>query len=75
MVGDVTCQSLYQRTWGTERENPPHILFQYLSPEVPPIREADRLMFYGLVVIDFVSPHIGISHLLIPAQSETQGMI
>lgn len=58
MVGDVTCQSIVQQAWGTERENYASIMFQYLPFEGSlPTEKVGRMTYCGLVVIDFVSAY------------------
>lgn len=58
MVGDETCQSIVQRTWGTDREIYPYIMFKYPLFETPLAEEAGRPKYYGLVVVDFVSAYV-----------------
>ena len=61
MKGDETCQSNIQRTWGVERQQYPDIMFEYLPHDVPSVANPGLCMFYGMVVIDFVSAHVPIS--------------
>ena len=59
MAGDETCSCANQRTWGTQREHYPDVVFQYAPPiERPQNERVGHLTFGGRVVIDFVSAHV-----------------